>query len=92
MAMGSAAIAQQSINDPARDEHYTGLKGRKVVFVPVFMGLDLTEGWSKMMAKQAEGAWIPVRSPELELQHRCGSTVDHLADFGKARRNRGAEP
>lgn len=53
MVISGSAVAQQSINDPARDKHYEGLTGRKVVFVPVFMGLDLTEGWSKMMAKQA---------------------------------------
>ncbi|HEY4192541.1 MAG TPA: sugar ABC transporter substrate-binding protein [Mesorhizobium sp.] len=49
-----AAQAQNSMNDPARPGYYENLKGRRVVFVPVFMGLDLTEGWSKMMARQAE--------------------------------------
>jgi ABC-type sugar transport system substrate-binding protein len=53
MAMGSVAYAQESMNDPARDAYYQTFKDKKVVFVPVFMGLDLTEGWSKMMAKQA---------------------------------------
>ncbi|MEJ6689833.1 MAG: sugar ABC transporter substrate-binding protein [Paracoccaceae bacterium] len=53
-AVSSAAIAQQSINDPARDPYYSNFKDRSVVFVPVFMGLDLTEGWSKMMATQAK--------------------------------------
>lgn len=57
IALGLAATgaqAQQSINDPARDGLYEELAGSRVVFVPVFMGLDLTEGWSKMMAEQAE--------------------------------------
>lgn len=54
IAIGNTAIAQQSIDDPARDAYYSTLNGRKVVFVPVFMGLDLTEGWSKIMAGQAE--------------------------------------
>lgn len=54
MAIGSVAHAQESMNDPARDAYYANFKDKKVVFVPVFMGLDLTEGWSKMMAKQAE--------------------------------------
>lgn len=53
VVVGSAS-AQQSINDPARDAYYSGLSGRKVVFVPVFMGLDLTEGWSKVMTLQAD--------------------------------------
>ena len=54
MVLGSSAIAQQSIQDPARDGYFEAHKGRKVVFVPVFMGLDLTEGWSKIMSMQAE--------------------------------------
>lgn len=54
LVVAGSAVAQQSINDPARDAYYSGLSGRKVVFVPVFMGLDLTEGWSKVMATQAE--------------------------------------
>lgn len=54
MAIGSVAHAQESMNDPARDAYYANFKDKKVVFVPVFMGLDLTEGWSKMMARQAE--------------------------------------
>ncbi len=53
MAVSHSVIAQQSIDDPARAGYYDTVKGKKVVFVPVFMGLDLTEGWSKMMAKQA---------------------------------------
>ncbi len=54
LACTGSAYAQQSIDDPARAGYYETMKDRKVVFVPVFMGLDLTEGWSKMMAKQAE--------------------------------------
>ncbi|MFH1343948.1 MAG: sugar ABC transporter substrate-binding protein [Pseudomonadota bacterium] len=46
--------AQNSMNDPARAAYYENLKGKRVVFVPVFMGLDLTEGWSKMMGRQAD--------------------------------------
>jgi ribose transport system substrate-binding protein len=49
----TVAKAQSSMDDPLRDGYYENLKGKKVVFVPVFMGLDLTEGWSKIMARQA---------------------------------------
>ena len=48
------AQAQSSMHDPLRDGYYQNFHGKKVVFVPVFMGLDLTEGWSKMMATQAK--------------------------------------
>ncbi len=54
MAGGGIVHAQQSMDDPARAGYYNTLKGKRVVFVPVFMGLDLTEGWSKMMKKQAD--------------------------------------
>ena len=49
----AAAADLQGINDPQRDAYYKAFKGKKVVFVPVFMGLDLTEGWSAMMRNQA---------------------------------------
>ena len=47
-------FAQQSMDDPVRNETYDQFKGKHVVFVPVFMGLDLTEGWSKAMKLQSE--------------------------------------
>lgn len=47
-------LAQQSMDDPARIAHYEQFKGKRVVFVPVFMGLDLTEGWSRAMKQQSE--------------------------------------
>ncbi len=51
---GQIAHAQTSMDDPLRDSYYENLTGKKVVFVPVFMGLDLTEGWSKIMDTQAK--------------------------------------
>lgn len=53
--MAGVAQAQDgAIKDPARTNYYEAFKGKRVVFVPVFMGLDLTEGWSKMMGIQAK--------------------------------------
>src|SRR3546814_11353452 len=53
------------MKDPARDNYYNAFKGKQVVFVPVFMGLDLTEGWSKLMKVQSEnlGYKYEVRNP-----------------------------
>jgi len=48
-AQGSGAI-----KDPERTKYYETFKDKRVVFVPVFMGLDLTEGWSSVMSQQAE--------------------------------------
>ena len=54
----SVAVTAQTrplgIDDPARDAFYKSFKDKWVVFVPVFMGLDLTEGWSKMMELQSK--------------------------------------
>jgi ABC-type sugar transport system substrate-binding protein len=50
----SKVLAQQSMDDPARAAYYQQFKGKRVVFVPVFMGLDLTEGWSRAMKLQSE--------------------------------------
>lgn len=43
-----------AIKDPERTRYYEMYKGKRVVFVPVFMGLDLTEAWSKIMGLQAK--------------------------------------
>lgn len=46
--------AQNAMKDPLREGYHQIYKDKKVVFVPVFMGLDLTEGWSKVMAVEAK--------------------------------------
>ncbi|MFV0282643.1 MAG: sugar ABC transporter substrate-binding protein [Castellaniella sp.] len=54
----SARVAQAqgdgAIKDPERSHYYEIYQGKRVVFVPVFMGLDLTEGWSRVMSLQAQ--------------------------------------
>jgi ABC-type sugar transport system substrate-binding protein len=47
------------------DPYYNGLKGKKVVFVPLAMGFDLTEGWAAIMKKQAAdlGYSFEIRDP-----------------------------
>jgi len=59
LAMPTLAVVQAqptegAIKDPERTRYYETFKGKRVVFVPVFMGLDLTEGWSKVMGLQAQ--------------------------------------
>lgn len=52
--VGIAHAQDGAIKDPERTHYYEVFKNKRVVFVPVFMGLDLTEGWSKMMSVQAK--------------------------------------
>ena len=56
IAAPSAVHAQGdgAIKDPERSRYYETFKDKRVVFVPVFMGLDLTEGWSSVMSQQAQ--------------------------------------
>lgn len=55
MAMSSTAVlAADGIDDPARLPYYEALKGKKVIFLPLSMGFDLTETWAAVMKVQAE--------------------------------------
>lgn len=63
---GAAAQDQKGLdNKVKRDPYYEGLKGKKVVFVPLAMGFDLTEGWAAIMKKQAAdlGYSFEIRDP-----------------------------
>ena len=48
-----AQATETGMDDPARAGYYKALQGKRVVFVPLFMGLDLTEGWTAVIAKDA---------------------------------------
>jgi ribose transport system substrate-binding protein len=57
LSVGTVSVSAQgtgAISDPERTKYYETFKDKRVVFVPVFMGLDLTEGWSSVMSQQAE--------------------------------------
>ena len=63
---GAMAQDQKGLdNKVKRDPYYDGLKGKKVVFVPLAMGFDLTEGWAAIMKKQAAdlGYSFEIRDP-----------------------------
>jgi ABC-type sugar transport system substrate-binding protein len=63
---GAMAEDQKGLdNKVKRDPYYEGLKGKKVVFVPLAMGFDLTEGWAAIMKRQAEdlGYSFEIRDP-----------------------------
>ncbi|HVJ34098.1 MAG TPA: sugar ABC transporter substrate-binding protein [Terriglobia bacterium] len=63
---GAVAEDQKGLdNKVKRDPYYENLKGKKVVFVPLAMGFDLTEGWAAIMKKQAAdlGYSFDIRDP-----------------------------
>jgi ribose transport system substrate-binding protein len=50
---GSAALAAE-FNDGLSTGYYQKLKGKKVAFVPITMGMDLSQGWYAGMKRQAD--------------------------------------
>lgn len=53
------------IEDPSRAAYYEFYKGKTIAFVPAAMGFDLTEGWAKMMKREADklGMNFVIRDP-----------------------------
>jgi ABC-type sugar transport system substrate-binding protein len=44
--LAGSALAQEGIDDPTRAPYYDSFAGKRVAYVPVAMGFDLTEGWA----------------------------------------------
>src|ERR1700683_1147586 len=51
--MAAHAVAA-GIDDPRRADYFKVFEGKTIAFVPVTMGIDLTEGWAAVMRKQAD--------------------------------------
>ena len=64
-------MTRGSITTSSAIHIYDGLKGKKVVFVPLAMGFDLTEGWAAIMRQQAADLGYTLRNSRSELEHRC---------------------
>ena len=55
LAAAAPALAQdKGLENPRSTAFHQTLAGKKVVFLPLSMGFDLTEGWAAKMRKQAE--------------------------------------
>ncbi|WP_097461133.1 sugar ABC transporter substrate-binding protein [Mangrovitalea sediminis] len=76
LAMSSVVqAAQLSMNDPERDAYYSSFSGKSVVFVPVFMGLDLTEGWNKMMEMQSKALGYKYQVRNANFNTQAGTRI-----------------
>ncbi len=91
-AGGALAEDKGLDNHAKRDPYYEKLKGKKVIFVPLAMGFDLTEGWAAIMRRQAKdlGYSFEIRDPELE--HRRRHPRHHRSDRAEARPPDRAQP
>ena len=64
LALPFAAQAQEGgIPNPTRAPFLESITGKRVIYIPMAMGLDLTEGWNRIMQAQAErfGYTVEVR-------------------------------
>lgn len=68
-ALGAGAATAEEYNDGLSTAYYQKLKGKKVAFVPITMGFDLTQGWYAAMKRQADelGYEIIVRDPNWSI-------------------------
>ena len=59
------AAAQEGIDDPTRAPYYDSFTGKRVAYVPVAMGFDLTEGWAAGLKEALEplGVTFEIRDP-----------------------------
>ena len=66
-----AVAAHADDSDSPGPAYYAALKGKKVGFVPISMGFDLTQGWLAGMQRQAKelGYEIIVRDPNWSVEN-----------------------
>jgi len=65
LALLSGSAFAQGIDDPTRAPYYESFKGKRVAYVPVAMGFDLTEGWAAGLKEALEplGVKFEIRDP-----------------------------
>lgn len=65
LALAAAPSLAQGIDDPTRAPYYDSFAGKRVAYIPVAMGFDLTEGWAAGLKEALEplGMTIDIRDP-----------------------------
>lgn len=81
ISCAGAAFAQ-GIDDPTRDPYYSSFAGKRVAFVPVAMGMDLTEGWAAGLKEALEplGMTIDIRDPNWSTDAGAQAVTSLIAE------------
>lgn len=81
MAVPSLALAEP-YDDGQSKGYYDTLKGKKVAFVPLSMGFDLTEGWNAGLQNQAKalGYTVDIRDPNWNVEAGVQAANGFIAD------------
>jgi len=80
---GLAAYALAAgIDDPRRADYFKDLAGKTIAFVPVTMGIDLTEGWASVMKQQADrlGMKFEIRDPHFSADAGAQAITSLIAE------------
>jgi ribose transport system substrate-binding protein len=80
---GMAAYARaDGIDDPRRNDYFKTFEGKTIAFVPVTMGIDLTEGWAAVMKKQADrlGMKFEIRDPHFSADAGTQAITSLIAE------------
>jgi ribose transport system substrate-binding protein len=80
-AMAGHAMAD-GIDDPRRADYFKTFAGKTIAFVPVTMGIDLTEGWASVMKQQADrlGMKLEIRDPHFSADAGAQAITSLIAE------------
>ncbi len=78
----ASALHAEPFDDGQSKNYYSTLKGKKVGFVPLSMGFDLTEGWNAGLQNQAKalGYTVSVRDPNWNTEAATQAANGFIAD------------
>src|SRR5271169_1732921 len=70
------------IDDPRRADYFKVFEGKTIAFVPVTMGIDLTDGWAAVMKQQADrlGMKFEIRDPHFSADAGAQAITSLIAE------------
>jgi ribose transport system substrate-binding protein len=82
VALGVGAAFAQGIDDPTRSAYYDSFADKTVAFVPVSMGIDLTEGWAAGIRDALEplGVKFEIRDPNFNTDAGAQALTSLIAE------------
>jgi ribose transport system substrate-binding protein len=78
----TGAAVSEPYDDGQSKAYYEGLSGKRVAFVPLSMGFDLTEGWNAGLQNQAKalGYTVDIRDPNWNVEAGVQAANGFIAD------------
>ncbi len=81
LCLSSLALAEDAV-EKGRASYKDAFKGKKVAFVPIAMGFDLTEGWAAIMRQEAKelGFELIIKDPNWSTDAQLQAMTAVIAD------------